>query len=151
MLGAPGVDEGRGLHHEPRRAVAALQAVVDRERPLDGVVEALRSDDLAFLQDGGGQQTTRLGRAAHHARAGAADSGAADGLGAGETEPVADDQVTTALGMAGAGEGPVLKAQVMALISTAHGLAELAVAGQFAHKGLGYEDIVDVLVAPHGG
>ncbi|WP_326640230.1 hypothetical protein OG884_35670 [Streptosporangium sp. NBC_01755] len=45
----------------------------------------------------------------------------------------------------------MLKAQVMALISTAHGLAELAVAGQFAHKGLGYEDIVDVLVAPHGG
>ena len=31
----PGVDEGRGLHHETRRAVAALKAVVDREGPLD--------------------------------------------------------------------------------------------------------------------
>ncbi|MER6177620.1 TetR/AcrR family transcriptional regulator [Streptosporangium sp. NPDC001681] len=58
------------------------------------------------------------------------------------------DQVTTALGMAGAGEGPVPKARLMALLSTAHGLAELAVAGQLAHKGLGYQDIVDVLVAP---
>ncbi|GAA4195853.1 TetR/AcrR family transcriptional regulator [Streptosporangium oxazolinicum] len=60
------------------------------------------------------------------------------------------DQVMTALGMRGPWEGTAPKARVMALISTAHGLAELAVAGQFAHKGLGYADIVDVLVNPDG-
>ncbi|WP_329082082.1 MULTISPECIES: TetR/AcrR family transcriptional regulator [unclassified Streptosporangium] len=58
------------------------------------------------------------------------------------------DQVMTALGLGGPWEGPAHKARVMALLATAHGLAELAVAGQFAHKGLMYEDIVDVLVAP---
>ncbi|MFI6457093.1 TetR/AcrR family transcriptional regulator [Streptosporangium amethystogenes] len=62
----------------------------------------------------------------------------------------ATDQVTTALDMVCAGEGPARKAQVMALISTAHGLAELTVGGQFAHKGFGYEDVVDVLVYTHG-
>lgn len=58
------------------------------------------------------------------------------------------DQVMTALGMEGPWEGPVPKARVMALFSTAHGLAELAVAGQFSHKGIGYSDVVDVLVDP---
>ncbi|MEU8377869.1 TetR/AcrR family transcriptional regulator [Streptosporangium sp. NPDC048865] len=57
------------------------------------------------------------------------------------------DQVMTALGMQGPWDGPAPKARVMALLATAHGLAELAVSGQFAQKGLGYEDIVDVLVA----
>lgn len=61
------------------------------------------------------------------------------------------DQVTTALGMAGTGEWPVPKARLMALLSTAHGLAEFAVAGQFTHKGIGYGDIVDILVDPYEG
>ncbi|MEU4536012.1 TetR/AcrR family transcriptional regulator [Streptosporangium sp. NPDC023825] len=60
------------------------------------------------------------------------------------------DQVTSALGMRGPWDGPASKARVMALLSTAHGLAEFAVAGQFTHKEIGYADIVDVLVTREG-
>ncbi|GAA2874953.1 TetR/AcrR family transcriptional regulator [Streptosporangium fragile] len=60
------------------------------------------------------------------------------------------DQVMTALGMGVACGGPASKAGATALLSTAHGLAELAVAGRFAHKGLSHEDVVDALVATGG-
>ena len=35
---------------------------------------------------------------------------------------------------------------MMALLSTAHGLAELATSGHFAHKGISHTDVIDVLV-----
>ncbi|OUC98421.1 hypothetical protein CA984_07210 [Streptosporangium minutum] len=58
------------------------------------------------------------------------------------------DDVMAALGLEAAGGPAASKAGVMALLSTAHGLAELATAGHFAKKGIGYEDVIDVLVKP---
>ncbi|ACZ88375.1 TetR/AcrR family transcriptional regulator [Streptosporangium roseum] len=58
------------------------------------------------------------------------------------------DDVMTALGLKTSGGQAASKAGAMALLSTAHGLAELATAGHFAQKGISYEDVIDVLVAP---
>jgi AcrR family transcriptional regulator len=56
------------------------------------------------------------------------------------------DEVVDALGMEVSGDSPVSKARLMALLCTAHGLAELTIADHLAHKGLRYSDVVDALV-----
>ncbi|WP_433236787.1 TetR/AcrR family transcriptional regulator [Streptosporangium sp. CA-135522] len=55
------------------------------------------------------------------------------------------DEVVAALDLETAGQA-VPKAGVMALLSTAHGLAELATAGHLAHKGVSHEDVINALV-----
>jgi hypothetical protein len=37
---------------------------------------------------------------------------------------------------------------MMALLSTAHGLAQLASSGHLTHKGISHTDVIDVLVTP---
>src|SRR5690606_1860805 len=91
VLGAPGVHERGGLDDEAGRAVAALQPVVGHERPLHGVVQPFCGDDRPALHRRGGEQAARLGCAVDGDRAGPADAGAADRLGAGEAEAVAQD------------------------------------------------------------
>ncbi|TXK35507.1 TetR/AcrR family transcriptional regulator [Nonomuraea sp. C10] len=56
------------------------------------------------------------------------------------------DEVMTALSLDITDHGPVNKATMMALMSTAHGLAELATAGHFAHKAIRLQDIIDVII-----
>lgn len=58
------------------------------------------------------------------------------------------DEVMAALDLEATGGQAAPKAGVMALLSTAHGLAELATAGHFAHKGISHEDVIDALVGP---
>src|SRR5690606_3451170 len=82
VLGAPGVHERGGLDDEAGRAVAALQPVVGHERPLHGVVQPFCGDDRPALHRRGGEQAARLGCAVDGDRAGPADAGAADRLGA---------------------------------------------------------------------
>ncbi|NJP93872.1 TetR/AcrR family transcriptional regulator [Nonomuraea sp. FMUSA5-5] len=56
------------------------------------------------------------------------------------------DEVMTALSPDVAGHGPRSKATMAALLATAHGLAEFATLGPLAHKGIGLDDIIDVIV-----
>jgi AcrR family transcriptional regulator len=56
------------------------------------------------------------------------------------------DEVMSWLGMEGAGHAPV-----MALLSTAHGLAELATLGHLTHKELTPEKVIDCLVGTSPG
>ncbi|MFF5205681.1 TetR/AcrR family transcriptional regulator [Streptosporangium sp. NPDC000396] len=57
------------------------------------------------------------------------------------------DEVMTALGVEVAADQSASKAATMALLCTAHGLAELATTGHLTHKGLSHQDVIDVLVA----
>jgi AcrR family transcriptional regulator len=58
------------------------------------------------------------------------------------------DEVMAALGMEVTCDQAASKAGMMALLSTAHGLAQLAAAGHLAHKGISHTDVIDVLVTP---
>ncbi|MFG1941311.1 TetR/AcrR family transcriptional regulator [Nonomuraea sp. NPDC048826] len=62
-----------------------------------------------------------------------------------EMETAIDD-VMSALSLDMADHGPGTKAAMMALISTAHGLAELATAGHFAHKAISRQDVIDLII-----
>ncbi|MDF5757561.1 TetR/AcrR family transcriptional regulator [Spongiactinospora sp. TRM90649] len=57
------------------------------------------------------------------------------------------DQVIAALGMESPDGSPSAKAALLALLCTAHGLADMATAGHLAHKGVGAAMVIDVLVA----
>jgi AcrR family transcriptional regulator len=61
------------------------------------------------------------------------------------------DQVMTALGLEAAGDATVTHARIMALMATAHGLAELAVSGHLTQKGLRPGDVVDALLPAGDG
>lgn len=56
------------------------------------------------------------------------------------------DEVMSALSFDIADHGPVNKAAIMALIATAHGLAELATAGHLSHKAISRQDVIDVII-----
>lgn len=91
VLGAPPVHEGRRLHHEARRAVAALERVVLGEGPLHRMVaaEALDGRDLAVRHRLGGQQAARRRAPVHQDGAGAAHARAAGDLRPGQPHPLA--------------------------------------------------------------
>ncbi|MGI5268641.1 TetR/AcrR family transcriptional regulator [Nonomuraea sp. CA-218870] len=66
-----------------------------------------------------------------------------------EMEQAIDD-LMTALSLDVADHQPVNKAAMMALMATAHGLAELATAGLFAHKQISRQDVIDVIIEGTG-
>ncbi|GLW09010.1 TetR family transcriptional regulator [Microtetraspora sp. NBRC 13810] len=64
---------------------------------------------------------------------------------------VAVDEVMDQLGLRVAGRPGAAKADLLALLCTAHGLAELATAGHLTHKGLDAADVIDAIVRNHQG
>ncbi|MCG5215301.1 TetR/AcrR family transcriptional regulator [Streptosporangium sp. KLBMP 9127] len=56
------------------------------------------------------------------------------------------DEVMDALDLQIAGDQTASKAGFLALLCTAHGIAELATLGHFAHKGIDYHDVIAALV-----
>ncbi|WP_406675217.1 TetR/AcrR family transcriptional regulator [Nonomuraea sp. N2-4H] len=57
------------------------------------------------------------------------------------------DEIMSALSVDIAGGGRRDKAALAALLASAHGVAELVTVGDFAHKGIGADDIIDVMVS----